>query len=1317
MSMNNPEPFDEVRQVRVNRSNEDGLLNDELTLEFKRTFSDKARYNLEQEYLRSQREIGFSDGPPTEADLVTFAASRGLIGQERPGQRAAEEVQQGREAVPSKQPTKPTSSLPEVVVPPMPDDMLARELSKFEAELRRLVESSSAVDSAKRLDIEHKIRAYRNALPSNRAVRPELPSSGQQKPNETLPEAEDRLKGQIGALTQDLAKTSDPDERRRIIEAIRGLEAGVNAIRAERGTPPIPSRRFEEDQADKGVANPALTGKVTASDSVGVSVGFVGGRYEKVEASAKTFEDALDQLLVARPWSQSIRGILQSLSGGLKPIWTRGRIARFTVENVMLGILQHGLDYKADPAHVAGKLAAISKLTSKEVYGLLTESVWLRVETDPNEPPTILDQRLESVFARAEQISKAVTSEHVIAVRHLVAAILLPPAEGTQLGSVCRLPANIFPATAMAEALVEHVRTATHFHDDDELEKWSDILRDLDRAIQAGKESRQAGLGGSADLRAWDAEFATLRRDSGYRWSTTLDRVLDLLWEEHSRAFKESLGDNGRRFEPQISPRALFLAALEYSATNDAALKDRSDNRGQTLSMICQATGLTADRIGALLRNEFFRPMPPGRTAQSRAVVSDELSAAIKRADAIRSSFGGDPYIGTRHLILALLEAPPGGKTGDLVIRDDDGIDQAAIIAGFRDSMTGNAWVQRYDDNADWGAQFQKLEAELTEARKAEDGSKVKTRHEVGSKDEWDRDAVDNEVGLRADDYAAALREVFTKAGQGEFSLAIFGHWGRGKTFLMNRLKKQLEGDKYQTVFFSAWKYPTTPEVWVHLYETIADRACSGPVWTVLPRIIRTGIARHGPWPIIGALAALAFSLTPKLQLIKLVGVALADYVRLVGVGGLVWLGILALGVRRTKAKLSQNYITATRHTEKLGLQATIGRDLKALLNGWMPTGSNRPSWPLVCYAGVSLWIAWSAWAWFGLRAGQEAIHLWPRVTAAVVAGLVMLLLACWALCPIRKPNRLLLVIDDLDRCSTDQLLHVVESVKLLTEEAEISKRMQVAALVDEDILEHAVLSKHKDLGAAHCADKFKARRIIRENCEKLFTAHLRLPPLDRHELQEVFELVVSKDRKAKAKAAEDAKVSALEKAKQNLREANEAARETTIVTEVVRPPIKPDKRGLHDGDPGEVKTRELTEAEIQAREKAADEARARLDSLKAQEESNQAGKQAAAGEGDAPKDSILKVNFRFGQDEEAVIAAAVAKLSEISESGPWGPRSVRAFIFRYQLARMLATRLYGDDWTPQRICDLFVELAKPAEQRAVNQTNAKLARIVQQVA
>lgn len=790
---------------------------------------------------------------------------------------------------------------------------------------------------------------------------------------------------------------------------------------------------------------------------------------------------------------------------------------------------------------------------------------------------------------------------------------------------------------------------------------------------------------GSSDM--WRAIFNDWCINSAFKWSPSVLALFEQVLAMHAAQFSR-LGLE--RFLPQVTPRIIYLSALLFGHSTQGS--------GNLFFTLTNASELTEAQIRKLLAAEFIRAEG---APQSFEVAPTELADFANRANEVRRATGEDSNISDRHLLFSLLDGADESNTG--TYRSSDGVEWETLVRAFRAGVQTDPGAIEHDDAEAWSSALEALEDRIRPTK-----AKPSRPIEVGSRNEWGREAGAQEAGLRVDDYAEILASVYAKAGQGEFSLVLFGHWGRGKSFLISRLGKRLEDDNYKTVVFSAWKFPSTPEVWVHLYETLADHVCAGPALVTLPRVIRTGISRHSPWPIIVALCSLALSLTPKIWLSKILAEEFVELVRVLGIGGVIWLAMFAWGVRRTRAKLVQNYITATRHTERLGLQATIGSDLKALLDGWMPR-SRVWSWAFTAYLAITGWLGLTAWKWFEFSTFRSGGMSELRGWAAAAVVLVMALLAIWVLVPWKKPARLLLVIDDLDRCDNRQLLHVVESLKLLTEDPCVSRRIQVAALVDEDIFEHAILTKHRDLQKAHCANRFTLSRIIRENREKLFTAHLRLPELDPKELINVLDLVIAHDRKP----TELAKVVTGSQSGTNDNVGSGQQETGNIDSAAVDWARQADRTNTVASRSAQRVSPSLEEITFERTAKG--DASKRRESVLAQEKSTTPATPLATDLETTA--SLLQVNFRFSKDEEDSLSAAVETLGRLKLSGPWGPRSVRSFVFRYQLARLLTTRLGVKNWTPKLICDLMVEQSNPQGGQELTANHPALAKIVSQVA
>ncbi len=397
----------------------------------------------------------------------------------------------------------------------------------------------------------------------------------------------------------------------------------------------------------------------------------------------------------------------------------------------------------------------------------------------------------------------------------------------------------------------------------------------------------------------------------------------------------------------------------------------------------------------------------------------------------------------------------------------------------------------------------------------------------IGDHSEYRRDANEFEECLNLSKYVGVLAKFFAST-QEDVCFGLFGHWGRGKTHLIRRVGAQLAKDhKYQVVRFSAWKYRTNPELWIHLYQTMASAMRSGDFFMRLFVPFRAGLSQHGNWPILLSLFSLAIALVPMDEKYWFAQVCL----QLLGITGIIYLFFLYLRVKRLGLRLG-TYLQVADHSQKLGLQATIGDDLKALLMGWLPKFQWIPSpflqadsWKstiakiswlgLFCYLGLATWI------FFLLtpeEVGKTHLPLIGKVDTSIPIWLIPIIKGIWlvfafifpvaALLIARGPSRVLLVVDDLDRCPPEQILEIIESIMLLLDDDEIQRRLQVAILVEEDAVHHAIAEKYWYLwyDSENSGSDDIRSRVIQENIEKLFLVHLRLGPLNTAEIVEVAE-------------------------------------------------------------------------------------------------------------------------------------------------------------------------------------------------------------------
>lgn len=483
-----------------------------------------------------------------------------------------------------------------------------------------------------------------------------------------------------------------------------------------------------------------------------------------------------------------------------------------------------------------------------------------------------------------------------------------------------------------------------------------------------------------------------------------------------------------------------------------------------------------------------------------------------------------------------------------------------------------------------------------------------------GQGSRYRRFATDDEVGLNAQEYAAVVAETLRSVADDEpFCFGLFGPWGRGKTFLMDLVEKALPAPDYQFVKFSAWKYRTTPELWVHLYEQLAAGALRSS-W-LMP--LRVGVERRGLWPAAAVVGALALALTPladKVQWSKWLLTSL-------GVAGTAFLAGAIFQLRKAGLALKSTYWSMPRHQERLGLQFAVGDDLKAVLCSWLPVARppGRALWNVVIRRPLELlgYCLALAGLWFVLRdvavslAAGTALSAWiVLLLAAIVLGGGLGLLAYLLRVQITSPRKVVLVVDDLDRCHPDQMLEVIECLQLFLDEDEIRKRLRIVMLVEEEILQNAIVQKYgKSRLVAASTDRnvWAERKLVRDNLEKLFLLWLRLPPLGPEQAGEI-----------------------VSKAAASLVVQLETDRDASIAT---RP-----ERIAESGD-----------------------------SIPA----------------DVPitGDKIVRIDSTLSNCEQEYLTRAVEELTRGEHANEWGPRSLRSFVFKYQLARMLLGETGHEDF------------------------------------
>ncbi|KZK80871.1 KAP family P-loop domain protein [Pseudovibrio sp. Ad46] len=382
---------------------------------------------------------------------------------------------------------------------------------------------------------------------------------------------------------------------------------------------------------------------------------------------------------------------------------------------------------------------------------------------------------------------------------------------------------------------------------------------------------------------------------------------------------------------------------------------------------------------------------------------------------------------------------------------------------------------------------------------------------------------------LNSDRFALSLAHLFRTA-KGEFSLALLGRWGSGKTSIAKQIcvylqehnsykstymkvfgeqsAQGLEEVTYDIVKFNAWRYRQRPELWIWLYESFINSFLSNKNHIYVLRTMRAGIEKNGFINTLLTLVILALSAVPFMWLSLLIphGVALF------GVTGVVGMFILIRKWSASLRSLFDRYGIVTSHREHLGMQALIGEDLAILIKAWTKqtqfTCWQKRLFGFVTFTISLVWLAsftwWkNVWVIESLRAmGIDGFALYTgaasitSITAWILWTLLCIAFGCAIFSESGRVDRIFLVVDDLDRCPDEEVVDLIDGVKLMIDEEQIGKFVQAMILADNTVLEAAILKRFSDSSNEKKQEDTKGKAAIREHMEKVFLCHVCLPPL-----------------------------------------------------------------------------------------------------------------------------------------------------------------------------------------------------------------------------
>lgn len=287
--------------------------------------------------------------------------------------------------------------------------------------------------------------------------------------------------------------------------------------------------------------------------------------------------------------------------------------------------------------------------------------------------------------------------------------------------------------------------------------------------------------------------------------------------------------------------------------------------------------------------------------------------------------------------------------------------------------------------------------------------------------------------------YVEALKDlIFHNKTQTPLTLGVFGRWGTGKTTLMRMLEKELNKEGITTVWFNAWQYSNEDELWAAFLQSMLNKISYSLGSFRLPIFKTKLFFRRIQWEnlprlILEFLLRTILAVLPVLFIDPISQQITPEAKPYLDIGGNITAFVLAILI------VIKPIIDSIR------------KNLSINISDFQRTSSY-----------------------------QEHIAFLDKFREHF-SDIV--------LCLPRKGNkRLAVFIDDLDRCSPERTIQVLDAIKLFVD---VEGCIYILGL-DVDVVQRAIIHKYQDDPVAQ-----------REYMSKIIQLPFQLPPLTRDEMRE----------------------------------------------------------------------------------------------------------------------------------------------------------------------------------------------------------------------
>ena len=288
-------------------------------------------------------------------------------------------------------------------------------------------------------------------------------------------------------------------------------------------------------------------------------------------------------------------------------------------------------------------------------------------------------------------------------------------------------------------------------------------------------------------------------------------------------------------------------------------------------------------------------------------------------------------------------------------------------------------------------------------------------------------------VDSLAECYANQIEKITESSVDAVPMIGIFGPWGRGKTYFFSRLKDYFtkkNNKKFQFIEFNAWKHRDTPAIWAYLYETIYKNSSWGTKFKLWLKDKWLGALKIASIFVLAWLLSVLLAKLPNLSDRVL---ALFKDLSL----PIAWAGVLSVFIygfinNPTSAlSLIRKYSGRRSFTSELGIQNEVEQHLVSLLKTMITNPDKK---------------------------------------------------------------RIILYVDDIDRCNAIKMIDVIDSLRVILENEEIRKRLVVLCSLDENKIMSGFIHLNQGI---YSSENDRLITLAREHMEKIFIFGIKLPELD----------------------------------------------------------------------------------------------------------------------------------------------------------------------------------------------------------------------------